>query len=160
MTPVPFEPSPKSQKYVNVSPAFGSLELPAFTAAFLFLTTDVGDVNKLPASQRFFAGGDNSVRGYQFESLGPTDESGEVIGGKHLVVGSIELDHRITDSWNAAVFYDIGNAINSVNDELFAGAGVGVRWKSPVGPVRFDFAWALDKTDEQFRLHVVIGPDL
>lgn len=125
-----------------------------------FGTTNVADLDKLPASQRFFAGGDNSVRGYAFEELGPVNASGEVVGGKHLLVGSVELERRFADNWSAAVFYDIGNAVNSFGDDLSAGAGVGVRWLSPVGPIRFDFAWALDKEQDPFRLHVVIGPDL
>ena len=125
-----------------------------------FGTTNVAYLDKLPASQRFFAGGDNSVRGYAYEELGPKNDLGEVIGGKQLMVGSVELERRIAGNWSGAVFYDIGNAINSFGDELYAGAGFGVRWHSPVGPIRFDFAWALDKTEDQFRLHVVIGPDL
>lgn len=125
-----------------------------------FGTTNVGNLDKLPASQRFFAGGDNSVRGYAYEELGPKNDLGEVIGGKHLVVGSVELEHKLAGNWSAAAFYDIGNAINSFGDELAAGAGVGLRWNSPVGPIRVDFAWALDKPSDRFRLHVVIGPDL
>lgn len=125
-----------------------------------FGATNVADLDKLPASQRFFAGGDNSVRGYAYEELGPRNDAGEVIGGKHLMVGSVELEHKLAGNWNVAAFYDIGNAINSFGDELFAGAGVGVHWHSPVGPVRFDFAWALDKPQDRFRLHIVIGPDL
>ena len=116
-----------------------------------FGTTNVGDLNKLPASQRFFAGGDNSVRGYAFEELGPKNAAGEVIGGKHLLVGSVELEQQFAENWSAAVFYDAGNAINSFGDELSAGAGMGIRWQSPVGPIRFDFAWALDK-DRNFML--------
>lgn len=125
-----------------------------------FGATNVGQLDKLPASQRFFAGGDNSVRGYAFEELGPVNDAGEVIGGKHLMVGSIELERRIAGNWSGALFYDIGNAVNSFSDELYDSAGLGVRWNSPVGPVRFDFAWALDKVQDQFRLHIVIGPDL
>ena len=125
-----------------------------------FGTTNVADLNKLPASQRFFAGGDNSVRGYAFEELGPKNDAGEVIGGKHLLVGSVELEQQFAENWSAAIFYDAGNAINSFGDELAAGAGVGLRWHSPVGPIRFDFAWALDKDQDAFRLHIVIGPDL
>ena len=125
-----------------------------------FGTTNVAYLDKLPASQRFFAGGDNSVRGYAYEELGPKNDLGEVIGGKQLVVGSVELERRIAGNWSGAVFYDVGNAINSFGDDLYAGAGFGVRWHSPVGPIRFDFAWALDKEQDKFRLHVVIGPDL
>lgn len=125
-----------------------------------FGSTNVGALEKLPASQRFFAGGDNSVRGYAFEELGPKNSFGEVVGGKHLMVGSIELEHRISGKWSAAAFYDVGNAVNSFGDEVAASAGVGLRWYSPVGPIRLDLAWAQDKPEDRFRLHIVIGPDL
>lgn len=123
-------------------------------------STNVADLDKLPASQRFFAGGDNSVRGYSYQELGPKNELGQVVGGKHLLVGSLELEHRLAGNWSAAAFYDMGNAMNSTNDPLAHGAGVGLRWNSPVGPVRFDFAWSLDKIEDRFRLHIVLGPDL
>lgn len=125
-----------------------------------FGSTNVAYLSEMPLSQRFFAGGDNSVRGYAYNELGPRDSFGNVVGGKHLLVGSAEYEHRILGNWSAAVFYDVGNAINSMSDPLVAGAGFGVRWNSPVGPIRFDFAWALDKPTDRFRLHIVIGPDL
>lgn len=125
-----------------------------------FGTTGVSDLDKLPASQRFFAGGDNSVRGYAYEELGPKNDAGEVVGGKHLLVGSVEVEQRLVGNWSVAAFYDVGNAINSFGDELASGAGAGLRWNSPVGPVRFDFAWALEKTEDRFRLHIVLGPYL
>lgn len=125
-----------------------------------FGSTNVAYLANMPLSQRFFAGGDNSVRGYGYQELGPKDAFGYVVGGKHLIVGSVELEHRLSGNWSTAIFYDVGNAINSMSDPLVAGAGFGVRWNSPVGPVRFDFAWALDKPTDRFRLHIVIGPDL
>jgi translocation and assembly module TamA len=125
-----------------------------------FGSTNVASLSSMPLSQRFFAGGDNSVRGYGYQELGPKDAFGYVVGGKHLIVGSVELEHRLSGNWSTAIFYDVGNAINSMSDPLVAGAGFGMRWNSPVGPVRFDFAWALDKPTDRFRLHVVIGPDL
>ncbi|MBI1424986.1 MAG: BamA/TamA family outer membrane protein [Gammaproteobacteria bacterium] len=125
-----------------------------------FGSTNVAYLKDMPLSQRFFAGGDNSVRGYGYNELGPKDSFGYVVGGKHLIVGSVEYEHRIAGNWSGAVFYDVGNAVNSMSDPLMKGAGFGVRWNSPVGPVRFDFAWGLDKETDRFRLHVVIGPDL
>lgn len=125
-----------------------------------FGSTNVAYLDELPLSQRFFAGGDNSVRGYAYNSLGPKDAFGHVVGGKHLIVGSVQYNHHIAGNWSGAIFYDIGNAVNSMGDPLVAGTGFGFRWDSPVGPVRIDFAWALDKPTDRFRLHVVIGPDL
>lgn len=121
--------------------------------------TEVSDVTDLPASIRFFAGGDQSVRGYDFEELGPTNEEGEVIGGKHLLVGSAEYEQRFSDNWGAAVFFDAGNALNDFSDPLREGAGVGVRWRSPVGMVRVDVAAPLDESEDDVRLHINIGPD-
>ena len=126
-----------------------------------FGTTSVGDFSKLPASLRFFAGGDRSVRGYAYRSLGPENAEGTVVGGRHLIVGSVEYEHRIYKKWSCAVFYDFGNAINSLSDPLKQGAGAGARWVSPVGPVRVDFAWALsDKHGRQWRIHFSVGPDI
>ncbi len=122
--------------------------------------TIASQVSVLPASIRFFAGGDQSVRGYDYKELGPVDENGDVIGGRYLLVGSIEYEHRITDQWSAAVFLDSGNAFDDFDEPLEQGAGFGVRWRSPVGPVRLDIANAISKTGNPWRLHFTIGPDL
>lgn len=100
------------------------------------------------------------MRGYRYQSLGPTDDSGEVVGGRYLVLGSIEFEHYFTDRWGAAVFFDIGNAIDDLDEDLERGAGFGLRWKSPVGPVRVDLASAISKDGKPWRLHINIGPDL
>lgn len=126
-------------------------------------STWVDDFSQLPKSLRYFAGGDNSVRGYGYEDLGPTNADGQVIGGKHLAVGSLEYDYRFRPKWAAAVFYDLGMAINttaSLSDQLFSGVGTGVRWFSPVGPIRLDIAFPLDESADTWRLHVTIGADL
>ena len=116
--------------------------------------------HQLPSSVRFFAGGSQSVRGYAYKSLGPLDDSGKVVGGKHLMSGSIEFEHRFNGKWGFAVFYDAGNAIDKVSDKLERGAGTGLRWQSPVGPVRIDVATAVSDPDHPWRLHINIGPDL
>lgn len=115
---------------------------------------------QLPSSVRFFAGGAQSVRGYAYQSLGPVDQNGEVVGGKHLMVGSIELEHNFGGQWGMAIFYDGGNAIDDLADDLEQGAGFGFRWKSPIGPVRIDFASAITQDGNPWRLHINIGPDL
>ncbi|HZR46823.1 MAG TPA: autotransporter assembly complex family protein, partial [Candidatus Manganitrophaceae bacterium] len=121
----------------------------------------VSDFSRLPASLRFFAGGDRSIRGYRYQSLGPEDESGKVIGGRSLAVGSVEYDHRIKKDWSLAVFYDAGNAFNDWRKiDLKQGAGIGARWHSPVGPVRLDLAYAISEPGITLRLHFNMGPDL
>jgi len=125
-----------------------------------FGTTETQDFEQLPSSIRFFAGGTQSVRGYGYEELGPTNDDGDVVGGQHLLTGSIEFEHYFDDSWGAAVFLDAGNAIDDLDDDLEQGAGFGLRWKSPVGPVRIDLANAISTDDKDWRLHVSIGPDL
>ena len=122
--------------------------------------TYVGNFFTLPPSFRYFAGGDQSVRGYGYNSLGPTDSSGKVVGGNQLMVGSIEFEHTITGKWSGAIFYDVGNAINDFATNLKKGAGFGVRWRSPIGMLRFDLAWALSKPGTPVRIHFNVGPDL
>ena len=114
----------------------------------------------LPASVRFFAGGDNSVRGYEFEELGPVDDAGQVIGGSSLVTASVEYEHPLRSRWALAFFFDWGNAFE---DDLDAreSVGIGGRWLSPLGPIRIDIAHPLDDpTADDYRVHVTLGPDL
>lgn len=116
---------------------------------------------KLPPSKRFFAGGDNSIRGFGYEALGPRDDSGEVVGGRYLAVGSLELERHLFGKWSAAVFLDGGNAYDpGYHSEPAKGAGVGIRWRSPVGPIRFDVARGHYLNDYTWRVHVVLGPEL
>ena len=119
------------------------------------------DLLELPASKRFFAGGDNTVRGYLLDELGPKNENGEVIGGRYLAVVSVELERHVSGNWSAALFYDAGNAFDpDYASEVESSAGFGVRWHSPVGPVRFDLAFRINADDPGGRLHVVVGPQL
>jgi len=121
--------------------------------------TETDEFTELPASLRYFAGGDSSIRGYAYKSLGPLDDEG-IVGGNNLLVASIEYDYRFEDSdWVVATFYDQGNAADDWDIEAKRGAGIGVRWISPIGPIRFDVAKALDD-EKEWRVHVSMGPDL
>ena len=122
--------------------------------------TRIKDFTELPTSLRFFTGGDQSVRGYNYNSLSPTDSSGRALGGKQLLVGSAEYEYSWTEKWSSGIFFDIGNAVDDWAQKLKRGAGFGVRWKSPVGLIRVDLAWALSDMDNPWRFHLVIGPDL
>lgn len=121
--------------------------------------TLVDETSTLPASLRYFAGGDNSVRGFDYKSLGPTDSDGEVQGGKHLLTASIEYEHPIAEKYGLAVFYDMGNAFDDDQFTLEKSVGFGARWRSPIGPIRIDFGFPID-SEESFRLHLSMGPDL
>ncbi len=123
-----------------------------------YLFTD--DFRRLPPSFRFFAGGDQSVRGFDFEAIGRLDEAGNVIGGESLAVASVAYERWFTRALGAAVFVDAGNASESFDGDLKYGAGVGFRWRSPVGPVRVDVAWPLSEDEKSVRFHLSIGPEL
>lgn len=119
----------------------------------------LGDpLSELPASMRFFAGGDHSVRGYAYQSLGPKDDAGEVIGGRHLLTSNLELEKSLSRNWGLAIFYDIGNAFNTFQDyDLYQGAGVGVRRYTRIGTIRFDLARRFGPGDGGYRGHLSIG---
>ncbi|HEX5758648.1 MAG TPA: autotransporter assembly complex family protein [Thermoanaerobaculia bacterium] len=128
-------------------------------------STWTDEFRRLPPSFRFFAGGDQSVRGYGFQDLAPLDEGGNLIGGEALLTGSVEVDSLFLDleklgRWGAAVFYDAGNALTDLSDPLEQGAGLGLRWLSPIGLVRADAAFALSEPGTPVRFHFTIGPDL
>ncbi len=114
----------------------------------------------IPPSLRFFAGGDQSVRGYDYQTLSPTNSDGDRIGGRYMVAGSVEYQYSIAEKWRLATFVDQGNSFNSLDlPSLKTGVGFGVRWVSPVGPLRLDLAHPLDD-DGGVRLHFSMGPEL
>ncbi|HEX5420454.1 MAG TPA: autotransporter assembly complex family protein [Gammaproteobacteria bacterium] len=118
------------------------------------------DFASLPPSQRFYAGGEGSVRGYTYQSLSSSGPAGDSLGGRYLLDGSAELDVLIVGDYGAAVFYDVGNAGNDPWPSLKHGAGVGLRWKSPVGMIGIDFAHPFDEPGTSVRVHLSIGGEL
>lgn len=115
----------------------------------------VNGKNSAPAAFLFRAGGDQSVRGYAFQSLG-VQEGDAIVGGRYLATGSVEVVQWLTKQWGAAAFIDFGNAANSIQDlKPVYGYGLGARWKSPVGPIGADIAYG-QETGE-YRIHFNIG---
>ena len=122
--------------------------------------TRSGALEDLPKSLRFFAGGGSSVRGYSFESIGESNSAGTMIGGKNLFVGSVEYEHPIRDAWSVAAFVDAGDAFNDWGDmDLRYGVGAGVRYRSPIGPVRVDIGFPEGELGDP-AFHLSVGPDL
>jgi translocation and assembly module TamA len=123
--------------------------------------TWTNDFTALPPQLRFFAGGDRSVRGYGFQSIGPRNSADRVIGGPNLLVASTEVEHYFTRNWGMAAFVDAGNAFSGTDYRPKIGTGLGVRWLSPVGMIRVDLGTPVhDARAHGIELHLVIGPDL
>ncbi|MEM8498080.1 MAG: autotransporter assembly complex family protein [Pseudomonadota bacterium] len=118
------------------------------------------DFDDLPPSLRFFAGGSQSVRGYGYKDLSPRDAQGNNIGGKYVSVLSAEVDYLIHENYGLAAFIDAGDATSDPVEQFKMGAGVGFRYRSPVGMLRFDVAHPFDDPDESFRIHLSFGIDL
>ncbi|MGO3057905.1 MAG: autotransporter assembly complex protein TamA [Halomonas sp.] len=130
-----------------------------FSARLSIGAIETDDFSKLPPSLRFFAGGDRSVRGYSYESLSPRNADGRLRGGQQMITSSLEYQRRVRENWWGATFIDTGDAFDNWGpNDLKTGAGVGVRWISPVGPIRLDVAHPFDHEDA-FRLHFSIGPE-
>jgi len=121
------------------------------------------DTVTVPIYERFFAGGANTVRGYKERSIGPRDaNTGDPIGGEAMLVGNAELTYPVFKNFKIAGFYDIGNVWHSTDkdiraEDFKAGAGVGVRVKTPIGPVKVDLGYPLDKAHpddkQKMRFH-------
>lgn len=153
-----------------------------FIARGAFGTTKVDDFDKLPPELRFFAGGDRSIRGYPFQTIGtplPADLvpvalarcavrprsscQDLVVGGRHLLVASAEYEYYFKPKWGIAAFVDTGDAFSTFNDyRQKIGVGLGARWRSPVGMVRVDLGVPVNDSNapSSVELHIVIGPDL
>lgn len=122
--------------------------------------TSTNEFTRLPPELRFFAGGQGSVRGYDWQGLGPLDDDGRPFGGPRVATFTVEYEREFRPALSWAAFVDGGNVFfdESVNAEY--GVGVGIRWASPVGPVRFDVAHGLDGELGGWKLYLSAGPDL
>ncbi|MES1981678.1 MAG: autotransporter assembly complex family protein [Pseudomonadota bacterium] len=126
----------------------------------LMLRGEIGGVatstrQGIPSEFLFRAGGDQSVRGYAYQSLG-ISEGGAIVGGRYLTTGTVEYTHWLNAQWGAAVFYDIGNAGDQWKAlQLMQGYGVGARWRSPLGALKLDLAHG--RNVHQTRLSFSIG---
>ncbi|TGD73305.1 hypothetical protein E4634_09715 [Mangrovimicrobium sediminis] len=115
------------------------------------------DFNKMPEYYEFRAGGVHSIRGYGWEELVPDDA---ITGGKHQVIASVEYEHQVIPEWSVAVFVDGGNAFNDFDRiKPVYGAGIGVRWRSPVGMARIDLGIPLDDAEDSFQVYITVGPE-
>lgn len=114
------------------------------------------NVNDVPADLLFYAGGSSSIRGYGYRSLGDGYSSTSVYPAKYLATASTEYTHWFNKTWGMGVFYDVGTTTNSLNNiTMYHGAGLGARWRSPVGPIHFDLAYGYPR--KRISPHISIG---
>jgi translocation and assembly module TamA len=118
----------------------------------------------LPPSLRYYAGGDRSVRGYGWREIGPRirNSVGDsyALGAANVITASMEYERYFNGPWGAAVFVDSGSAFDGKTPDMHTGVGIGLRWRSPVGPVRIDIARGLDSPESPLTIHLNIGADL
>lgn len=118
------------------------------------------DFSQVPYNLRFFAGGDQSLRGFDYKSLSPTI-NGLKVGGQALAIGSLEYNYQVREGWRVGLFSDFGNSYDeNFSNPLAYSVGLGVRWISPIGPIRFDIATGLSDENHPVRLHFFIGSPL
>jgi translocation and assembly module TamA len=120
-----------------------------------------GDTEEIPATRRFFLGGGGSIRGYEYRSIGPK-VNGETVGGLSFFETSLELRFRLTDTIGIVPFIDAGAAyeetIPDFSEDIRVGAGIGVRYYTPLGPLRFDVAIPLNHDEgDSFAFYVGLG---
>lgn len=122
------------------------------------ITTD--SIYNVPSSMRFFTGGDQSIRGFDYESIAPEDSDDYLVGGKYLTVASLEYRYPILETWKMAVFADAGTVTDDFSEDISSSVGGGVVWASPVGPIRLYVAKPITNKINSFAIHFMIGPEL
>jgi len=156
LSSIDFYKAEASFKYLR---AVSSRNTFIFSLQYGAITTN--DFNRVPVSQRFFAGGDSSIRGFDFQTVSPVDEDGDPKGGRYLETGSVEYNYRFADKWSFAMFADSGRAFNNFSTSHSTGVGIGIRWQSPVGPFRLDIARPISEGSfDDLQLHLSLGPEL
>lgn len=122
------------------------------------------DTDRIPASKRFYAGGGGSIRGYEFQSVGPLDDENDPLGGRSLLELSAELRMRVTETIGVVPFIDGGTAFDSAlpdfEETLRWAAGLGLRYFTGIGPIRLDVAVPINKrenVDDDFQFYVSLG---
>ena len=118
------------------------------------------DFDRMPITERFYAGGAPTVRGYRLFEISPVNELGKRTGGRHLGVASLEYDRALFGDWGMAAFSDVGYVGNDFDGPVRTGVGLGARWRSPVGPVRLDVGVPLSKALDPVQVYLILGPDL
>lgn len=117
------------------------------------------ELSQVPASKRFFAGGQGSVRGFSFESISPRDPQGALTGADKLITSSLEYQYDFRPAWAVVAFVDAGKAYVNDDEPFRTGAGLGVRWKTPVGAVGVDIAVPVDDDEyDGIQVHFYLGP--
>jgi len=128
--------------------------------------TEVGRIftkefHQLPATIRYFTGGDQTVRGFGYQDLGTRDSLGNIIGGQSLIVSSLEVDFWPMARGGIAFFTDAGNAMQHFDlADLEYSIGAGIRYLSPLGMIRLDGAFPVSAPGRAFRIHISVGPDI
>lgn len=141
----------------------GSNDAVTFAARAALGATFASGFNELPLNKRYYAGGGGSVRGYGFQEAGPLDADNDPIGGRSRIEGAFETRVKVIKNLQLAAFVDAGSvsekSIPDFNDEFFIGYGGGVRYMTPIGPIRADVAFPLDKreTDSSFQIYIALG---
>ena len=130
---------------------------------------DASNFDEVPTSLRFYAGGDRSIRGFDFRDISPqanvvNPETGEIsldsIGGRYLATSSIEYAYQVADNWRIAAFVDVGTATNDIDSDFSVGVGPGIQWISPIGPVRAYIARGFSPEGNDWNFHLMLGPEL
>ncbi|MDP8175245.1 autotransporter assembly complex family protein [Pasteurella skyensis] len=129
----------------------------------LYLRAELGYIHsnnfvRIPSALRYFAGGDSSIRGFGYKQISPKDETGKLIGASRLATATVEYQYQFYPNWWGATFYDTGLADNSFSKKnLHSGAGIGVRWASPIGAIKFDIATPVKSPNNEKGIHFYIG---
>lgn len=151
--------------FVQVKGTYKGVIAPSENTRFLFRLEQGAnfgpDAGEVPPSLRFFAGGDNSIRGFGYRDRSAKQPWGGLKGAKYLTVGSAEFQFPMgISNSRLALFCDVGTATDDYKDELMYGPGLGYRFLSSYGIVRVDVAVGLQKNEEQvYQLHFAFGPE-